>query len=112
MNILFATKKLHKIFNSKKELEKNYGLDRATKIQQRLGELTGAECLADMPPFKPARCHELQGKELGLFSVDISSNYRLLFYPSNITTFPRPKEPLLDLKKITEIIIYEVKDTH
>jgi len=58
---------------------KQLGAKNAGKLKQRLMELGAADTLADISHLPPARCHELTGKDAGIFSVDIENPYRLLF---------------------------------
>lgn len=60
MNILFASTKLEKIFNSQRNLQREYG-EQAKKIQLRMAVLRAAPNLAKVPVAKPDRLHELSG---------------------------------------------------
>lgn len=83
----------------------------AKKLRQRLFELKAAESLKDISRLPPARCHQLSGNRHNQFSVDLEHPYRLLFIPAN-EPLPTLEDGGLDLKKITEIVIIEITDTH
>ncbi|MBU1124864.1 MAG: type II toxin-antitoxin system RelE/ParE family toxin, partial [Candidatus Omnitrophica bacterium] len=82
MDIYFSSDKLMAIFNDESKLRRKYG-QLTDKIQQRMAELRAANSLSEISQFPPARCHELKGSSKGKFAVNVSSNYRLIFEPSN-----------------------------
>jgi proteic killer suppression protein len=61
VDVAFRREKLRKVCNDGRLLVKEYGRDRAVKIQLRLDQLRAAHTLADMASLPAARCHELQG---------------------------------------------------
>jgi plasmid maintenance system killer protein len=81
MEISFKNRKLQNQLQDDAERRKQYGVDMAKKILQRLVLLREAVSLADLWPPKslPERCHELQGDLAGTFSIDVRQPYRLLF---------------------------------
>lgn len=87
---------------------KKYEKQNAEKIKQHMNELDAAANLAEISMLPPPRCHELSGDKLGIFTVDISANYRLFFQPDGIK-IPR-KGDVLDLAKIDKIIVLGVYD--
>ena len=115
MEISFKTSRLQKTFNNEKKLFKAYSNQRAKLIQTRMAELYAAECLNVFwpPKSKPTRCHELTGKQQGIFSVDLDFPYRLLFVP----VFEK-KGDITDeagnycWTKITSIEITSIENTH
>ena len=114
MYITFKNKKLEKLFNDGKTLNKYHGALRAKKIRIRMKEFKAAKCLQDFWPPKspPGRCHELtKGKRYGQLSVDLDHPYRLIFMV-NQSPVPKNKEGGLDWSKVTEIKILGVEDTH
>ncbi|MDG2989886.1 type II toxin-antitoxin system RelE/ParE family toxin [Candidatus Synechococcus calcipolaris G9] len=109
MDIVFE-KKLEKLYNNQRQLEKEYGTRRAKRIRQRLDDLRAANTLEDMRSL-PGRCHELQHDRAGQLSLDLDHPYRLIFQPEND---PVPVKPDggLDWKTITAVRILGVVDTH
>ena len=83
----------------------------ALKLQQRMMELSAAQCLDDVSKLPPARCHQLKGNRSGQFSVDLDHPYRLIFIPIRN---PESEEngSSLDLAEIVEIEIIDIIDTH
>ena len=88
MEIVFRTTALQKICSISKEAVRTYGPKNGGKLMQRLNELKSFECLADVPKYPPARCHQLEGNRKGQFSVDLEHPYRLIFTPNHT---PLPK---------------------
>ncbi len=110
MNISFADKKLGKIMNSEKELQKNYGKN-ARYIMRRMMVLSTAPSLAHISHKPPERRHELEGQRKGSFAVDIRHPFRLVFKP-NHNPVPLKEDTGIDLNKVTAITILEVEDYH
>ena len=111
MKIYFRTNKLQKICSQEREMVKQLGAKNAGKLKQRLMELGAADTLADISHLPPARCHELTGKNAGIFSVDVENPYRLLFISAD-DPVPLLADGGIDRKQVKEIEIVEIKDTH
>ena len=110
MNIYFRTKKLQKIATNHKQAQKDLGLEMALKLHQRLNELSVADNLSQISKLKPTRCHELKGRDKGVFAVDLKQPFRLLFIVASENHFTDDGQ--YDLQKITEIEIIEIRDYH
>ncbi len=111
MVIYFRTRKLEKIGSQEREMVKHLGARRAEKLKQRLMELSTVDVLSDISHLPPARCHQLTGKEAGIFSVDLEHPYRLLFIPAD-DPVPLCDDGGIDINKVREIEIIEIRDTH
>ncbi|GED53727.1 killer suppression protein HigA [Brevibacillus borstelensis] len=111
MNIYYANKRIARVFDSKKNLDKTYGVDISKKIQQRLFELNAANSLDDISHLPPARCHELNGERAGQFAVDLKHPHRLIFTPGE-DPVPRKADGSIDRKLVTSVIILEVVNYH
>jgi proteic killer suppression protein len=81
MNISFRREKLRKVCNDSRLLAREYGRERALKVQLRLDQLRAARALSDMATLPGARCHELQGAREGQLAVDLVHPWRLIFTP-------------------------------
>ena len=110
MNISFKDKKIQKMFNSARLLERKYGKN-AKYIKRRMAVLRASNDLSNVPIVKPERCHVLKGDRKGLFAVDLMHPYRLVFLP-NHDPVPKIEDGGIDLTKITSIIIISVEDYH
>ena len=110
MDISYRSKKMKKIFDSGKNLQKEYG-DLAKKIQLRMTQLSIADTLKDIPRVPPPRCHELSGEYKGALSVDLNHNMRLLFRPDMEEQLLKDDRGL-NWGRITRIQIIGVIDTH
>jgi proteic killer suppression protein len=111
MLIYFKSNKLQKICSKQNEAVKKLGLKMADKLQQRMMELSAADCLADVSTLRPTRCHPLKGNRSGQFSVDLDHPYRLIFIPA-IDVIPEKDGIALDLSQIDAIEIIDILDTH
>ncbi|HKZ36257.1 MAG TPA: hypothetical protein VJ184_01310 [Chryseolinea sp.] len=111
MNIVFRNTKLEKIFNSEKELRRNYGNDNGQTIMRRMSVLMAAQTLADISTLPPERRHALTGYRKGEFAVDLKHPFRLVIKP-NHNPLPLREDGGIDLNKVTDIIILDVEDYH
>lgn len=73
--------------------------------------LQAAPTLNDMSLLPPERRHELKGKRIGTFAVDLEHPYRLIFKPAH-NPVPRKHDGGIDLKEVTAITIMGVEDYH
>ncbi len=107
MDIAFSTTKLRKIFNSDKELIREFGAEMAKRIRRRLDDLAAQDCLEEMESL-PGRFHQHQNTEE--FSLDLEHPYRLMLK----ATEPVPRKPDggVDRKSVTAITIIGVMDPH
>lgn len=111
MVIYFGTRKLEKMGSQDREMIRQLGANGAKKLKQRLMELQAADVLSDISHLPPARCHQLTGKEAGIFSVDLEHPYRLLFIPAD-DPVPMCEDGGIDTKRVREIEIIDIRDTH
>ncbi len=110
MDIAFQTRKLQKIFNSKKNLKREYG-DRMTRtITLRLAVLKNARTLAEVPTTRPERRHQLVGRQKEQYALDLVHPYRLIFRPAHET--PYTDDGGVDTNRVTAIVILGVIDYH
>lgn len=110
MKLYFKNNKLQKICNNSSRAVKSLGSECARKLQQRLLELSAARSCEDVSRLPPPRCHELTGDKKGVFSVDLTHPYRLLFVP--LDEDAKRDDGGYDWSKITEIQIIDIQDTH
>jgi proteic killer suppression protein len=110
MKVTFKNKKLEKSLTVSSEIVKTYG-SRAKKVKQRMDEIRASANVSFLMQIPAANCHELKGSLKGIFPVDISGNWRILFEPD---CYPVPAETdgSMDYQKIQSVKILEVKDYH
>ena len=108
MDIIFKSKVLEKIFNSEKELLKNYGKENSRKIMRRMTVLSAARNLFEVPHTPPDRRHQLVGTRKDQFAVDLHHPARLIFTP-NHDPIPKLPDGGYDLSNITAIKILDVE---
>ena len=110
MKVSFQSSKFAKAANSKSQGDRLWGA-RATKVRQRLLELSAADTLADISRLPPPRCHQLRQDLDELFAVDVSANERLVFKVDH-EPIPRKEDGGIDLTKVTEIVVLKIEDYH
>ncbi|MGH9877400.1 MAG: killer suppression protein [Nitrososphaerales archaeon] len=69
MDILFSTRKLEKLCNSRKDAIIEWGDECGKKVMRRLDDLCAADNLKIMMSL-PGRCHELKGNRKGQWGLD------------------------------------------
>jgi len=111
MDIVFATRKLEKVFNQEKELVREYGQRMARTIMMRMGVLKGARNLTQVPTTRPPRRHQLSQDRDEQFAVDLDHPYRLVFKPDH-DPIPRKTDGGIDIDSVTAIEILGVIDYH
>jgi plasmid maintenance system killer protein len=111
MVILFKSRKFEKSLSDWRALVRQFGLEQANKIQQRLLELQAAENLHILRSLPQVRAHELAGNRAGQISLDLKHPYRLVIIPADEEP-PRKKDGGLDWEKVTKVRILGVEDTH
>ena len=111
MDIFFKTRKLARVFNSQRELRKQYGDRMARTIAIRLAVLKNARRLSMVPVTLPDRRHGLAGKRKKQYAVDLVHPYRLVFEPRRSSAGAGSVADH-DAGDVTAITIVEVMDYH
>jgi len=111
VQIAFHARKLEKVFNSQKELQRTYGARMARVIMIRMSVLAAAPNLDMVPTTPPDRRHELQGQHAGQYAVDLVHPQRLIFEPHH-DPVPRKPDGGIDTTQVTAITILDVIDYH
>lgn len=109
MEITFRRERLKKVCNDQRLLTKEYGRERAVKIQLRLDQLRAARTLSEMASLPAARCHELQGQRQGQLALDLVQPWRLIFSPME---WIEKDTGGLDWSKVGAIVVEEIVDYH
>jgi len=114
MEIFASDSKLRRALEDEKVRQKLYGTDMAKKLAIRITALEAADSLADFwpPNSGPERCHELQGKLVGTFSIDLNQPYRLLFRPVESNPPSDRSDEQARWKSIKAIELVAIEDTH
>jgi proteic killer suppression protein len=110
MDIAFKTAKMAKVFNSERDLDREYG-KQADVIKRRMAVLRVAATLDRVSHLPPERCHELQPFGNGLYAVDLKHPWRLVFAVGN-DPIPGKDDGGVDKTKVTAIDIRSVEDYH
>ena len=109
MEIFYKTKKLAKVLNSSKLIDKNYGAS-ASKLKIRLDDMALVDNLEILMGL-PGRHHPLTGDRKGQFACDLEHPFRLIYEPAN-EPLPTDKNNSLIYSEVTIVEIIEVKDYH
>jgi len=110
MELSYKNNKLEKSLTQDKGLAKNYGT-LAKKVKQRINQLKSADNLEIISKLPVLRFHHYIGKDIGIWSIDIQENWRILF-KINQDPIPTLDNDDLDLKAITLIRIERIEDPH
>jgi proteic killer suppression protein len=110
MEISYKSKKLEKKLTDPEKMRKSFG-QLASKINQRIKELTDADNLAIMRTLLASNCHELMGNRKGELAVKISKNYRMTFEPKH-DPIPQKNDGGLEWEEVTKIQINNIEDYH
>ena len=111
MKISFRTKKLQKLANDDKKLEKKLGKPMAKKVRKRLDAMSfQAETLEELRN-SPGNFHELTGDRKGQFACHLTGQNRLIFRPQN-ESIPIDEDGKTIWSKIVAVEIIEIEDYH
>lgn len=110
MQITFARKKLESAFATDRARVREFGADRARKLNVRLTQLHDAPSLEELRSL-PGECHELHGDRKGQLAIGVTRNYRLIFRPADDPT-PAKADGGLDWSAVKAITIRGVEDYH
>lgn len=110
MQLLFATDRDKKFFQSKSEPTRRFGADAAKKLKRCLDDLDAARSMEDMRNA-PGKWEELIRDRAGQFSARLAGGLRLIVSPSKQ---PPPTKPDggLDWPAIDCMTVIEVVDHH
>lgn len=110
MKITFEDKKLEKLVNDSKSLQKEYGQIGAKIIRRRLDDLLAANTLEDTK-YLPGKYHELKENRRGQIAAHLEEPDRLIFVPDH-DPVPLMENGAMDWKAINSIIIIEIINYH
>jgi toxin HigB-1 len=79
VEVQFKTKKLKKQYENHRDAEKAYGREVARKYIGRIDIIRETKNLDELQTLPGLRCHALEGNLKGLWAVNLTGFYRLLF---------------------------------
>ncbi len=109
MEIFYKTKKLAKVLNSSKLIDKTYGKS-AKKLKMRLDDMAMVNNLKELMAL-PGRHHPLIGDRKGQFTCNLEHPFRLVYEPAN-EPLPTDENDALIYTEISIVEIVEVTDYH
>lgn len=110
MEVLFATRRLERRFNSATEARKAFGEPMAKKIALRLQQMNAARHLGDLRDL-PGRWHELTGDLQGSLACSLTGPHRLIFRPTEEPP-PRSADGGLDWSAVDSVTVIQVDNYH
>lgn len=110
MDITFSERKLKKIANDSRKLQKEYGKTIGININQRLQDLMNCTTLEDAR-YLPGNFHELTGDRKGQWACRVDKKTRLIFVPQE-DPIPVNEHGQYLWNEITGIDIIEIEDYH
>lgn len=110
MVITFSNKKLSKIANDDRKMQKVLGARRAKLFRRRLTQLSASKTLEDVRAL-PGNYHELKGNRKGQWACDLDQPYRLVFTPQE-RPIPTNNNGLYCWLEISGIEIIEIINYH
>lgn len=79
MQIEYKSKKIRSICTVANVANKEYGMEMADKIHQRIDEIGAATTVEEMIQYRVGRCHPLGQNRKGQYAVDLVHPKRLVF---------------------------------
>lgn len=79
LQIEYRSRMLEKVCTNVHEAEKKHGKNMATKIHQRIDEITAADSIETLIHFKIGGCHFLKGDRNKQYAMILVQPYRLVF---------------------------------
>jgi len=79
VEVQFRTSKLRKQYGDARKAEKAYGKQVARRYVQRINIVKHARGVEELKQLPGLRCHELKGRRKGLWAMDLTGFYRLIF---------------------------------
>lgn len=110
MNITFSDRKLKKIANDSRKLQREYGKTIGININQRLQDLMNCITLEDAR-YLPGNFHELGENRKGQWACRVDKKTRLIFVPQE-NPIPVNEHGQYLWKEITGVDIIEIEDYH
>lgn len=110
MQVEFPDARSQGLFNSDRELKREFGPENARMIRRRLDDLKAVTTLENARGL-PGRLEELRGNRKGQFSIRLVGGARLIFRPS-ANPVPTKQDGGIDLMEIRSIMIVSVEDYH
>ena len=108
MEIRFKDKHLRELCEKQATAAKKLGDAGARKLRSRLSDLTAVACVTDLVAGNP---HQLKGKRLGQFALDLAGGLRLVFAPAN-EPVPTREDASIDWSCVTIVSIEYIGDYH
>lgn len=110
MEITFGDRKLAKIANDDRKLDREYGKLRADKIRTRLAQLRDALTLEDVR-YLAGNFHELRNDRKGQWACDLDQPFRLIFTPHE-NPIPTNADGQYVWIEITGVEVIEITNYH
>lgn len=110
MYIEFKKKNLRRQCESFAALRKAFGDIIAKQVVKRLNTLKAADCIEDLDPLPPTRCHPLKGNRKGQYAMNVGQPYRLIFEPLAETRIVRDEKETRPERGVRVLAIEDYHD--
>ena len=97
MDVEYRSQKIRKCCEDASIASRQYGLEMAEKLQQRIQEFRAFDSVEQLIRFRIGRCHELKGNRKSQYAVDLVQPFRLVF---------EKKGNDIQIVKVMEIVDY------
>lgn len=79
MLIQYKNRSLEKVCTNARAAEKDYGMNMAVKIHQRIDEISAADSIEVLIKFRIGGCHSLKGDRKNQYAMTLIQPFRLIF---------------------------------
>ena len=79
MKIEYKSNRLKRACTDLSVAKKDYGLNMAKLIHQRVNEISSADSVEMLCQFSIGKCHQLEGNRTGQYAMNLVQPYRLVF---------------------------------
>lgn len=110
MEISFGKRRLQKICEEHRALQKEHGAACAKRISARLADLAAASTLEEFRHL-PGGCHELDGDREGQLALKLPGGKRLIIRPT-VDPMPTAEAGGLDWGAVEAVEIVDIVDYH
>lgn len=96
MQLRYKNNKLEKLCTNEREMQRKRP-DIQKKLRLRINALRAADTVGDLPQDDPGGAwHDLKGDRAGIWSGELSGNWRLLVEPAPLKSLSAEKVTVLD----------------
>lgn len=84
MKVSFRTNRLKRAYEESARAKRHFGPEVGRRYVQRINIIKASRDLEDLKAQRTLRCHELHGKRAGLWAINLTDRFRLIFTVSGL----------------------------